>query len=62
MTVTNFNTVTDSLFYQNENITTTNNIVATSTSSGANTTFTLPDGTVMTLIGLASINSGMFKP
>ncbi len=62
VTVTNFNTVTDSLFYQNENITTTNNIVATSTSSGGNTTFTLPDGTVMTLIGLASINSGMFKP
>jgi hypothetical protein len=62
VTVTHFNTGTDSLFYQGETANTTNNIVATSSTSGGNTTFTLPDGTVMTLIGVSSINSGLFKP
>jgi len=62
VTVTNFNLGTDSLFYQNENAATNASIIATSTTTGGNTTFTLPDGTLMTLIGVASINSGMFKP
>ena len=62
VTVTNFNSGTDSIFYQNENSGTTTGIVATSTTSSGNTTFTLPDGTVMTLIGVSSINSGLFKP
>ena len=61
-TVTNFQAGTDSLFYQNENTTTTASIVATSTTIGGNTTFTLPDGTVMTLIGVSSITTGLFKP
>ncbi len=62
VTVTNFNSGTDSLFYQNETTTTSNNIVATSSTTGGDTTFTMPDGTVMTLIGVGSINSGLFKP
>ena len=62
VTVTNFDTGTDSIFYQNENAGTTATIVASSTTTGGNTTLVLPDGTVMTLIGVSSINSGMFKP
>jgi len=62
VTVTNFNSGTDSLFYQNETTTTSNNIVATSSTTGVDTTFTMPDGTVMTLIGVGSINTGLFQP
>jgi hypothetical protein len=57
-----FNTTTDSLFYQNENSVTTTAILATAQTTGGNTTFTMPDGTVMTLIGVASIKAGFFKP
>jgi hypothetical protein len=62
VTVTHFAQGTDSLFYQNENSTTTNNIVTSQVNSAGNTTITLPDGTQMILIGVASINAGFFKP
>ncbi len=57
VTVTNFNALIDSLFYLNESAGTTASIVATSTTTGSNTTFTLPDGTVMALIGVSSITT-----
>lgn len=62
VTVTNFVKGTDSLFYQHESNTLNNDIVITSHTFNGNTTFTLPDGTVMTLIGVTSITTGMFKP
>lgn len=55
VTVTNFNSVTDTVFYAGRG--TSNQdaaIIGTATSSGGNTTVTLPDGTRMTFIGLAS--------
>jgi hypothetical protein len=56
VTVTNFNTTTDSLFYQNENTATTDAIIATSQAAtiagAASTVLTLPDGTLMTLVGI----------
>jgi hypothetical protein len=68
VTVGGFNTTTDFLFYQNENATTTNAIIATSqaTTVGVipSTIITLPDGTVMTLVGVtqAQLSPGLFKP
>ncbi|MGC2414908.1 MAG: hypothetical protein WA459_19690 [Stellaceae bacterium] len=61
VTVTNFKVGTDSLFYHGETSTLNNDIVLTSRTFHGNTTFTLPDGTVMTLIGVASINTSFFK-
>jgi len=62
-----FNTTTDFIFYQNENTTTTNNIIATSQATTVNgiasTTITLPDGTIMTLVGVAQaqLTAALFK-
>jgi hypothetical protein len=56
VTVGGFNTANDFLFYQGENLTTNNAIVATSQATvagGLNSTLiTLPDGTLMTLVGV----------
>ncbi len=69
VTVTNFAQGVDSLFYQNELSATNSSILATATTTGGNTTFTLPDGTTMTMIGittanLTALNSAglLFKP
>ena len=68
VTVTNFNTATDYLFYQNENAAATNAIIATSqatTVAGTpSTVITLPDGTVMTMVGItqAQLIPALFKP
>jgi hypothetical protein len=68
VTVTNFNTTTDSLFYQNENTATTDAIIATSQAAtiagAASTVLTLPDGTLMTLVGItqAQLIPALFKP
>ena len=68
VTVGGFNTTTDFLLYQNETVTRTNNIIATSqatTVSGTpSTVITLPDGTVMTLVGItqAQLTPALFKP
>jgi len=72
VTVTNFATGADSLFYQNETAGTNSSIVAsaTATTSGpAGSVITLPDGTQMTLIGvsttqLTALNGAslLFKP
>ena len=65
MTVGGFNTATDFLFYQNETGGTNTQIVATSqatTVAGqASTVVTLPDGTVMTLVGVtqAQLNTAL---
>jgi Ca2+-binding RTX toxin-like protein len=61
VTVTNFKVGTDSLFYKGETSTLNNDIVITSRQFNGNTTFTLPDGTVMTLIGVSSIHASFFK-
>ncbi len=54
MGVDNFQVGTDFLFYQNESAATNSEIVATSKAidGGASTALVLPDGTVMTLIGV----------
>jgi len=73
VTVGGFNATTDFIFYQNENSAMNSAIVATSqaTSVGgtASTMVTLPDGTVMTLVGVtqtqlqAALAAGtLFKP
>jgi hypothetical protein len=68
VTVTNFTTTTDFLFYQNENTATTDAIIATSqatTVAGTpSTVITLPDGTVMTMVGIiqAQLIPALFKP
>jgi hypothetical protein len=68
VTVTSFDTTTDYLFYQNENSATTNAIIATSqatTVAGiASSVVTLPDGTVMTLVGITPVQlaPSMFRP
>ena len=68
VTVTNFNTTTDYVFYQNENAAATNAIIATSqvtTVAGTpSTVITLPDGTVMTMVGItqAQLVPALFKP
>ncbi|MBV9827431.1 MAG: calcium-binding protein [Alphaproteobacteria bacterium] len=65
VTVTNFQTASDYLFYQNESATTNNAIVLTATSSLVNgapsTTITLPDGTAMTLVGISGLSPTLFK-
>ena len=67
VTVTRFNTATDYLFYQNENAATTNAIIATSQATTVadtpSTVITLPDGTLMTLVGLtqAQLIPSLFK-
>ncbi len=61
-------TPTDFVFYQGESAATNTSIVATSTQVTANgatsTQFTLPDGTMMTLVGVpqADFNTAFFKP
>jgi hypothetical protein len=68
VTVGGFNTTTDFIFYQNVNPFTTNLIIATSqatTVAGINSTIlTLPDGTLMTLVGIgqAQLSPALFKP
>jgi len=73
VTVGSFNTTTDFLFYQGETLATNQAIVATSqaTSVGgtASTIVTLPDGTVMTLVGVTQLQlqtaltaGTLFKP
>ena len=63
VTVTNFQAGTDLLFYQNENKSTSDNIVAvsspTTVGGQASVLLHLPDGTSMTLVGVtqASINT-----
>jgi hypothetical protein len=56
VTVGGFDATSDFLFYQNENATTSSAIVATSQAAmiggAASTIVTLPDGTVMTLVGV----------
>ncbi len=61
VTVTNFKVGTDSLFYHGETSTLNHDIVVTSRTFHGNTTFTLPDGTVMTLIGVSHITTSFFK-
>ena len=52
VSVTGFSTTTDSVFYASRSTTNSDaTIVASATSSGGNTTITLPDGTQMTFIG-----------
>jgi hypothetical protein len=61
-------TPTDFIFYPGESASTNASIVATSTqvtiSGAASTLFTLPDGSVMTLLGVpqADFNTAFFKP
>jgi beta-glucanase (GH16 family) len=68
VTVGGFNATTDFIFYQTEDATTTNAIIATAqaTTVGgtAGTIVTLPDGTVMTLVGItqAQLTPALFKP
>jgi hypothetical protein len=66
VTVTNFQSATDGIFYQNESSATTASIVsaqqATVVGGQASTVITLPDGTTMTLVGVGSVNAAMFKP
>jgi hypothetical protein len=68
VTVGSFNTATDFLFYQGENPGTTANIIATSQATlvgvTPSTIITLPDGTVMTLVGItqAQLTPALFKP
>jgi hypothetical protein len=65
-TVGGFNTSTDFIFYQNEDQTTNGAIVATAQSNTvpgqAGSIITLPDGTVMTLVGVtqAQLQSALF--
>ena len=65
-TVGGFNTTTDFIFYQNEDPTTNGAIVATTQSTTvagqAGSIITLPDGTVMTLVGVtqAQLQSALF--
>jgi hypothetical protein len=66
VTVTGFNTATDYLFYQDENPATTDAIIATTQSTTVNglasAVILLPDGTQMTLVGVAALSAAMFKP
>jgi hypothetical protein len=68
VTVGGFDTATDFIFYQNENAATTNAIIATSVATFVNGTLamilTLPDGTVMTVIGpgQAQLTPALFRP
>ena len=73
VTVGGFNTSTDFLFYQNESAATNSAIVATAraaTVDGADSSIvTLPDGTVMTLVGVTQVElsaalaaSTLFRP
>jgi len=61
-----FNKSTDGIFYQNENATTSSNIIATATTTTvqgqASTVLTLPDGTKMTLVGVTGLTTSIFKP
>jgi hypothetical protein len=67
VTVGGFDVTTDFLFYQNENGGTTANIIATSQATNIggtpSTIITLPDGTVMTLVGVtqAQLTPALFK-
>jgi hypothetical protein len=64
-TIQGFDTATDFIFYQNESIATTAAIVAAQThltvGGVASTQIALPDGTVMTLVGVTSVTGAMFK-
>jgi len=68
VTIGGFNTATDFLFYQSETAGVTDAIVATSQATNVGgtptTTLTLPDGTVMTLVGLtqAQLTPTLFRP
>jgi hypothetical protein len=68
VTVGGFNAATDFIFYQNQDPTTTGAIIATSQAATvggtASTILTLPDGTVMTFVGLtqAQLTPALFKP
>jgi hypothetical protein len=65
--VTNFDTAADYLFYQNESTATDGAIIATSQATivagTLSTVITLPDGTVMTLVGVtqAQLTPALFK-
>jgi len=68
VTVGSFNIASDFIFYQNVNAFTTNQIIVTSqaTTVGGtpSTILTLPDGTLMTLVGItqAQLSPALFKP
>jgi len=68
VTVGGFNTASDYLFYQNESAATNAAIIATAQSTtvgGAQSSIvTLPDGTVMTLVGVtqAQLTPALFRP
>jgi hypothetical protein len=68
VTVGGFSTASDFIFYNNENVLRTNAIIAasqaTTVNGAASTMIALPDGTVMTLIGItqAQLTAGLFKP
>jgi len=68
VTVGGFNPTTDFIFYQNESAATTNAIIITSVATFVNGTpaeiLTLPDGTVMTVVGItpAQLTPTLFKP
>jgi hypothetical protein len=60
VSVTNFNTVTDTVFYASRSTSNVDaTIVASAHSSGSNTIINLPDGTQMTFIG--GINANLIK-
>jgi hypothetical protein len=60
VSVTNFNTGTDSVFYASRSTSNTDaTIVASAHSSGSNTIINLPDGTQMTFVG--GINASLIK-
>jgi len=60
--------IIDFIFYQNESAATTNAIIITSVATFVNGTpaeiLTLPDGTVMTVVGItpAQLTPTLFKP
>lgn len=59
VSVSNFNTTTDTVFYTGENATTDAEIRATAQNVGGNTTIILPDGTTMTFVG--GINASLLR-
>jgi hypothetical protein len=60
VSVTNFSTVTDTVFYASRGTSNQDaTIVASATNSGGNTTITLPDGTHMTFVG--GISAALIK-
>jgi len=66
VTIHDFQTATDFIFYPNESAATTSQIVATASATtvdgAAGTSITLPDGSVMILVGVAAVTPLLFRP